>query len=404
MFMRIISHIFNQSTIERQIVSTRSFGCFATNLSPLFVSLKKLNYKTTLIQLFSITLILYLCDQASAQRTEVFTIKNLSVDITSTSSMDARDKALKEGQLQAFSKLMKRLVLSEDLDYLPDMPVVKTNEFLSDIAVNNERNSPIRYIANLTFRFKPKKVRQFLKANKIRFAETKSKPVLLLTVFEIAAAKSLWDEPNTWRKTFKSINLREGLIPIVLPKGDLKDVRIIGAEQAVEGDIQRIREMANRYKVETVMIAFAKLITTQNGQTKLEFDVTSYSSDKRDSAIVGSFFLDDVKPSEKELLPVVQQILKLIEDKWKNNNLIQFERESVLSLMLPLDSLRDWVQKRKKLLSVAIIERIELILISRNQAVANIFYLGNQEQLELALAQEDMEIVLSGGRKVLRLR
>ena len=42
--------------------------------------------------------------------------------------MDARDKALKEGQLQAFSKLMKRLVLSEDLDYLPNMPVVETNE------------------------------------------------------------------------------------------------------------------------------------------------------------------------------------------------------------------------------------------------------------------------------------
>ena len=101
---------------------------------------------------------------------------------------------------------------------------------------------------------------------------------------------------------------------------------------------------------------------------------------------------------------MAQQILNLIEDKWKNNNLIQFERESVLSLILPLDSLRDWVQKRKKLLSVAIIERIELILISRNQAVANIFYLGSQEQLELALAQEDMEIVLAGGRKVLRLR
>ena len=402
--MRIISHIFNQSTIERQIFSTGSFDCFTTNLSRIFVSLMKLNYKTNLIQLFSIILILLFCDQASAQRIEIFTIKKLSVDITSTSSMDARDKALKEGQLQAFSKLMKRLVLSEDLDYLPNMPVVETNEFLSDIAVNNERNSPIRYIANLTFRFKPKKVRQFLKANKIRFAETQSKPVLLLTVFEMAAAKSLWDEPNAWRKAFKSINLTDGLIPLILPKGDLKDVRIIGAEQAVEGDIQQIREIANRYKVETVIIAFAKLITTQNGQTKLVFDVTSYSSDERDSSIVGSFFLNDAKPSEKSLLPVAQQILKLIEDKWKNNNLIQFERESVLSLILPLDSLRDWVNKRKKLLSVAIIERIELILISRNQAVTNIFYLGSQEQLELALAQQDMKIVLSGGRKVLRLR
>ncbi len=404
MFMRSISHIFNQSTIERQIFSTGSFGCFTSNLSGLFVSIKKLSYKTQLIQFFSIIFIQYFCDQALAQRTEVFTIKNLSVDITSTSSMDARDKALKEGQLQAFSKLMERLVLSEDLDYLPKMPVDETNEFLSDIAVNNERNSPIRYLANLTFRFKPKKVRQFLKTNKIRFAETKSKPVLLLTVFEIAAAKSLWDEPNAWRAAFKSINLREGLIPIILPRGDLKDVRIIGAEQAVEGDIQRIREMANQYKVETVVIAFAKLITTQNGQTKLGFEVTSYSSDERDSSIVGSFFLDDAKPSEKLLLPVAQQILRLIEDKWKNNNLIQFERESVLSLILPLDSLRDWVQKRKKLLSVAIIERIELILISRTQAVANSFYLGSQEQLELALAQEDMEIVLSDGRKVLRLR
>jgi hypothetical protein len=81
-----------------------------------------------------------------------------------------------------------------------------------------------------------------------------------------------------------------------------------------------------------------------------------------------------------------------IEDTWKEENLIKFEQGSVLAASVPILSLTDWVEVRRRLADVAIIERIELVLISRNEALINIYYLGGDEQLSLALAQADMRL------------
>ena len=53
---------------------------------------------------------------------------------------------------------------------------------------------------------------------------------------------------------------------------------------------------------------------------------------------------------------------------------------------------------------MAIIERIELVLISRNEALINIFYLGVDEQLSLALAQADMRLEQEEGSWTLKVR
>ena len=93
-----------------------------------------------------------------------------------------------------------------------------------------------------------------------------------------------------------------------------------------------------------------------------------------------------------------------IEDTWKEENLIKFEQGSVLAASVPILSLTDWVQARRRLADVAIIERIELVLISRNEALINIFYLGGDEQLSLALAQVDMRLEQEEGSWTLKFR
>ena len=85
-----------------------------------------------------------------AQQNKAFTIAGVNVDITSTSSADARQKALVKGQKRAFERLMRRIVISDDLASVPKLTKSAIDEYVLDFSVANEKNSPIRYLAELT--------------------------------------------------------------------------------------------------------------------------------------------------------------------------------------------------------------------------------------------------------------
>jgi hypothetical protein len=93
----------------------------------------------------------------------------------------------------------------------------------------------------------------------------------------------------------------------------------------------------------------------------------------------------------------------LIEDQWKLDNLLQFGQSAVLATALPITGLSDWVEAQRRLIKVAVIERVDLILLSRNEARINLFYLGDPNQLKLALAQADLSLVEEEGSWTLSL-
>jgi hypothetical protein len=82
----------------------------------------------------------------------------------------------------------------------------------------------------------------------------------------------------------------------------------------------------------------------------------------------------------------------MIEDGWKQANLIQFGQNSVMIAEMPLSSLNEWVEAQRRLKSIAIVQKVDLVLISRTEARFNLYYLGDAQQLRLALSQQDMSI------------
>jgi len=338
-----------------------------------------------------------------AQGNKAFTIAGVKVDVTSKSSADARRRAMADGQRQAFQRLMRRIVISDDLSRVPKLGKADIDEYVLDFAVANEKNSPVRYLADLTYRFKPREVRNLLRDLEIDFAETLSKPVLLLPVYEVAAAKALWDDSNPWKDVLGELSLNEGLVPISLPGGDLRDIGLIGAEQAVAGDEQRIEAIGYRYRVNTVMVAHAALATGPRGRPAFRINVISYGSDERAGALENFVTQNPGEKVGDMLKRAAELTIATIEDRWKEDNLIQFEREAVLAATLPINSLTDWVEAKKRLDRIAVIQKLDLVLFSRNEARINIFYLGDADQLSLALAQTDMQLRQEEGNWMLRL-
>ncbi|MCK4939672.1 MAG: DUF2066 domain-containing protein, partial [Rhodospirillaceae bacterium] len=157
---------------------------------------------------------------AHADAARLFEVNGIKVDITASSVNQARDMAQAEGITRSFRALLQRLTLNAYHDRLPNMNRKQIVEFLQDFEVAEEKASSVRYIASLNYRYRADVVRDLLDAHQIPFAETESKPVVVLPVYQAAGALLLWDDPNPWRTAWQERPGEVGgLVPTVLPMG-----------------------------------------------------------------------------------------------------------------------------------------------------------------------------------------
>jgi len=342
---------------------------------------------------------------------QVFTVAKIYVDVTAKTASAARRKALAKGEREAFYVLLKRLTLRIDHDRLPVLDAKQISAYVQDFGVTNEKNSRIRYLADLTYRFKPNDVRLLLRDSEVQFAETISKPILVLPVYQLAGAAFLWDNPNPWREAWlgnpKTIKTRiqrrvVGLVPMVFGNGDLTDIATISAELAVKGDMQSLLAIAKKYQVAASLVVLANLRSTPQGLTVLKVRVSKY--DRHTSRHVFSML---IKAKKMESVGVLlrrsaKEVTTRIEELWKVDNLLKFENIGVITVTLPINSLAEWVDVRRRLAKVAVVESAELVIFSRKEVRLNIHFIGEHDQLKLALAQLDMNLKEEEGSWILR--
>ena len=262
----------------------------------------------------------------------------------------------------------------------------------------------MRYLAKLTFRFKAEEVRRLLDRLGIPFAETMSKPVLVLPVYQSAGALLLWDDPNPWRSAWSRAGARDGLVPLVFASGDLQDVAAIGAEQAAAGDEARLAAIAQRYATTDTAVASAavgyhpqqpaphvRVAISRHGPTapkgRMEIEVTALSGETL----------------EKLLQRAAGETSRLIEDVWKRENLLRLDRGSIAAVSVPIAKLADWLAVRKKLGEVSVVRRTEVILMSKAEVRLALHFIGEVDQLALALGQADLQLLREGDLWVLTL-
>ena len=336
---------------------------------------------------------------------QVFTILDVSVDTTAKTAAAARELALADGQAEAFRRLIVRLVTRRDLDRVPKLELAAIAELVRDFEIDREKTSSVRYLATLRVRFKRDAVRWLLRDAGVAFAETQSKPVLVLPVFRRAGALLLWDEANLWRRAGSALPPSDGLVPMILARGDLKDITDIGPEQAARGDRKPLRATAARYGAANVLLALASISTNPaSNLAELQVNVSRFGNVAQDRTILRSFAADPDQQVANLLASAAIAIVSEIEETWKTDNLLRFDEESLLTAVVPLGGLDDWVHMRKQLARVASVQASDLLSLSRTEATVRLSYLGDEDQLILALAQRDVSLVRGTVNWELRLR
>jgi len=329
---------------------------------------------------------------------DVFVVQDVVVDVTAETAAEAREKALADGQARAFRTLLERLTLKIEHKGLPDLSPEEIAALVNDFSVADEKTSSVRYLARLTFRFKHEEFRKLLNDYGFSFAETVSKPVLVLPVFQDAGALILWDDPNPWRDAWAGRVKKQGLVPTLLPLGDLTDIGTIGAEQAMDGDLQRLAAIAKRYGATDSLVVFGVLqLDAAKAKRVLEVFFTRFGSQHREQTEVVSYTQNDGETVPGLLARAAQDLTAIVEDNWKRDNILQFSRAGSIAAVVPITRLKDWLEVRARLANVAVVRRTEMVLLSQAQVRINLHYIGETEQLASALEQADLKLTNEGG-------
>ncbi|MEQ8708001.1 MAG: DUF2066 domain-containing protein [Rhodospirillales bacterium] len=331
--------------------------------------------------------------------TDPYSVNGVPVDETAASAQAARTTALANGQKKAFDILLRRLTLSADHSRLPAIPAGQIVNYVRDFSVD-EKSSDVRYIAQMDVRFRSADVRSLLRNYSIPFAETVARPLVILPVYEAAGDLKLWEEPNPWRAAWQRVVVNEGLSPMVMPLGDLPDLSALTASQAVNGDADRIATITSRYAANGALVATASVKDSTAGT--VEVYASAFGRGATDTVFSNSFRPADGETPEAVMDRARDWLRTAVDDAWKDRNLIRFGQEAVVLVRVPIRSLSDWNDIRRRLDDIAIIYKRELLSLALDRAMVDLYFTGDADQLRSALAQKDLVLEAELGQWVLR--
>lgn len=326
-----------------------------------------------------------------------FQVREVPVDVTAATITEARERGLTEGRIGAFRSLVERMVQRESIAAVTMPPASQIIDMVLEFSVANERASAVRYLADLTVRFNPDAVRAFLRSQNVPFAETASKPMLIVPVLQEGGAAQLWQDSNVWREAWAKIMPHDGLVPFVVPLGDLDDIGLLSVDQALAKDRAALDRIVSKYGAVGAVVAKATAANQSISMTLSEMRPLGAAWDGRANvALIPGQSRDDFFQA------AALEAARVIEEGWKQRNILRFGEGGKLTALITVKSLQDWLSVKARLAQVPVVERVELQAISKNLVQAVIAFAGDQSQLQFALSQRDLDLSQDGDVWLLR--
>lgn len=334
---------------------------------------------------------------SGASAASIYTVADVGVDVTAESAAKARQSALAEAHQRAFDRLIGRIVPAGAQEQVPQVSYDRIATLTRDFEVSNEKTSSVRYLADLTIRFQRQAVRGFLRKNAVPFAETRSKPVVVLPLFGAAGDAVLWNDPNPWRKAWGKRDEDGGLVPLVVPLGDLQDIRAVSAQDALNQRQQRLDKIAARYDAGDVLVTQAiPAGDAQSGTASAQIVSRRVDDGGRSRTWVNTVRQQAEESRGEMYARAAEMVAAEVERTWKLTNVVRFESEAMLTARVPLESLDRWVSVRERLNEVPVIGDQQLRRLSRGEAIVELVYYGDLAQLRRALSQTDLVLEEAG--------
>ena len=343
---------------------------------------------------------------------DLYVVSGIEVDVTAQSAVLARERAIRQAQREGLRRLLHRLTREEDWGRLPDPETLAIESFVRSFAVEEEKRSATRYLGKLLVRYDPEAVRELLARIGVAALLRPSDPVLVVPVLMRDGAADFWGEENPWRRAWLAEAERNTVVTILLPLGDLADIRALAGSGAEPGP-RAIDDLTARYGSRAVIFAAARPESTQVDRpaapgadqavaaAAVRVQLAPYGSWPGESH---EFALSAEPGEEVEAFwrRAVRAAIERLDADWKAHALLRVGIRETVRLRVPLAGLRDWVQIRKDLEGLAEIGAVRIDRLTRREGRLSLEAVGGREPLARRLRGLGYEIKSENGGWLLR--
>lgn len=332
---------------------------------------------------------------ATVPAADPFTVSGVKVDVSAANANAARDQAIRDAQVKAWAELYKRLVPTASS--VPRVSDIELARLVQGFEIDDEKVSATRYVGSISVRFRPNPVRETLAGGGQQYVEPPARPYVILPVTVVDGRPVLWEDRTDWREAWEGRQAGASLVPLVVPDGELADISAIGVNEAMSGDPEALARIAQRYNAGGVVVAKTDLPAGGLDLGRpLAVEVTHYTPDgARDQQTV-NVKADMADRAGDFLTRATTFVSAAIDESYRRDNTVASGPEQSTLVRVPLASLNDWVETRKRLGMVNAVTRTDVLSISRYEALVALTHRGDVERLRQALARRDLGLARTG--------
>lgn len=352
---------------------------------------------------------------------DLYTVTDVPVDITADNAAHARDEAIVQAQRAALAELVEHVGANQSANKISDDDLAT---LVQSFEVQDEHASSVRYIGTYTVQFRPAATHDYLASHggTSFVAIPKTKPIVVLPVVNTNGHPILWEETTKWRSAWETAAHNNGLVPVIVPGGDLDDIAVLSTEEAVSGKASALKAIIDKYHAMGAAVATLN-VTDPSPPDGLRVDVQNY--DDQGNSLLTTHLTLTTSP-DKTLLDSnfaegIKEIRTEFEKDWKQLKPASKETASssaspaetsgsappspgtppveqnlgpvvTLPLTVPLVSLTEWAQIRARLHIIPSIRRIEVITLARGSTSLELSFTGSIDDLRAALAEQGLTL------------
>ncbi len=339
---------------------------------------------------------------AGPVETSVFAVQGVAVDVTDTDAATAKNKALVQAIMKAFSMLAERLgnpSFAADMAKLEEKQVMP---YLKSLSIEEESMGPGHYMGKLTVRFLPQRIKALYGQYGIQVNADQSQALLILPLWNGPEGPQLWED-NPWRKAWLNLRAEQAEVPLIVPLGDDADEGAISPAEALAGDPIKLEALRRRYDVKTVLVAVG---TPAEGggvraQMKGETDLGTVSFDK----VYGA----DQPTLDASSELAVRRFHEVMTEKFHSNaakavaaaeaarQAKEAARTGSLPVSVPFTSPTEWNGLRARILSTPGVTGVDVTTLAGDGAVIRLMFVGGLEAMQSSFQASGLNLVRAGG-------
>ena len=338
-------------------------------------------------QLLAVILILFLNFSLMADDGLFFLESNIEVQVPYDNNSNVRNLAISKAEKSAFEKISKKLLAPRDYNQIIESKDINYEYLVESIEFVDEKISTETYSGSFNVYFSPFKVREFYDSRSLIYSELSSKDINANIAF--SNHFNFFTLFNKWNIEWKKINNIGSKINL--------NVRTFSSSEMHQLDLTTFLEGSNLNQVNDVkdaVLIWCNPTNVENNKIKFEIIVKLIANNKenvfRKTFIEdNSFYRDDI--FDQIIIDINSDLLSVWINLTKQSN-----DNFLYNFVYDIESIDDWVKLRTELETLVLLDSFHLTSFNLNTVEGVINFSGNNNKLELIMAQNNIDVVNMG--------